>query len=119
MAQTASIEKGIEHRRETRVKLDCAVSVFDRETSDYIGLMVNVSSQGLMITSSKELKMDHVYQFALTKHPEHRQVSAMPVFIARSVWSSPVGEHFFNTGFEMLDSTFAARELMGVAGWIE
>lgn len=119
MTQTASIEKGFEHRREPRVKLDCAVSVFDRETSDYVGLMVNVSSQGVMITSSKELKLDQVFQFALTKHPEHRQVAAMPVFIARSVWSKPVGEHFFNTGFEMLDSTIASRELMGISGWIE
>lgn len=114
-----AVDMGAENRREPRVQLDVAVSVFDRESGEYVGLMVNVSSQGVMITSSKELKVDQVFQFALTKHPEQKQVSIMPVFIAKSVWSSSAGERFFNTGFEMMDSTIAARELMGISSWID
>lgn len=80
------------------------LEVLDADTEQLVGHLVNITTQGLMITSEKPLEIDSDYRLKILFPSEIKGVHEL-ISAGRSIWCEEDEEtpSFFNTGFQLKD----------------
>ncbi len=103
-----------ERRNYIRKSLSSTVSVFDRNTNEYIGLVADWSKDGLLITSSvNPISVGSIFQYMLlSQSPNHSDTTDRAVIEAESVWCEQSSPSFYGTGFRITTISAEAKQLL-------
>lgn len=88
-----------DQRECNRKNLMYYVSVYELDSNEYVGLMVDISKKGMLLTGVEQLDQGKTYKFGLVDTSEAnapKQVS----FEAKACWSRKSSPTFYDTGFE-------------------
>jgi hypothetical protein len=92
-----------ERRKVKRRHLIFYLRVFDNETEELIGYVVDITPKGVMVISEKSIEVNKTYLFRMdlpTEIGELRQLH----FKVKSAWcSNDVNTDFWDTGFQLVD----------------
>ncbi len=90
-------------RKKKRKTTYAFFGVNDKATNNFVGWVVDMTTEGLRIRSITELEVDSCFRFKMDlpfEINESREIN----FDAKSVWSKKVNDkNEFNTGFELLN----------------
>jgi len=101
-----------EKRTISRRNLMSYVSVYELEACEYVGLIVDLSSTGMLLTSVEALSPGKLYQFGLVDTLEPNAPDQI-MFEGRARWCKKASSVFFDTGFEFVELTKPAKERLG------
>ena len=92
-----------ERRSILRKAIHSTVSVFDRNTNEYVGLLADYSSEGVMVTTSvNPIELGRTYQFmVLVQSSRGADSTDRGDFNATSMWSERTSPSFYGTGFRL------------------
>jgi hypothetical protein len=77
--------------------------VFDANSHQYLGRLVDLTAQGLMLLSEIPLPTDTAFRLKIELSETFTDKTAV-VFGARSLWCQPdIDPEFYNTGFQLTD----------------
>lgn len=77
--------------------------VWDLQTNELLGHIVDITTDGVMLISEKEIAVDKRYDLEIRWHNPEDEFQKIR-FRAQSRWSSnDVNPDFYDTGFELLD----------------
>lgn len=86
--------------------------VFDRNTGEKLGHVVDVTPEGMMLVSEQVIPTDVDFQLKMSL-PDEGDKSKSHEFEARSMWSSnDVNPQFYDTGFRVIRATEEHLDLM-------
>lgn len=93
----------VNRRRNTRKRPSYYMEVLDERTGFSAGALVNLSTDGLQVSSHKPIETDSYFQFGLTisdalAGEHHISVDARSVWCQRNLHTNE-----FDTGFEMVN----------------
>ncbi len=106
-----------EHRRSKRRHPDRQVQVFNTLTGEPIGQIGNLSSDGMMLIASREIRADALYQFSFPLHNSQ----GGPIEIETGMheqWSEPAstpGQYW--AGFRIISISADDQEMLNE--WVE
>ena len=91
-------------RRTIRKKPDTVIQVVDRSLSRQLGMIVNLTHEGLLLLSQEALSVHRIFELELV-FPGGEQAPSGIYFGAESVWSdqSGVNTNYHWTGFSIID----------------
>ncbi|MDM8552747.1 PilZ domain-containing protein [Desulfobacterales bacterium HSG2] len=90
-------------RRLKRKQLIYYLSVFDMDANKRIGQLVNITTEGLMLTSEKPIKVNSAFQLKMDL-PEEIKGQKQITFDARSMWCRKgVNPDFYDIGFQLVN----------------
>lgn len=93
----------LEQRKYKRLHLIYYLRIFDRETNQLIGNLVDLSEEGLMIISDKACDLGETYKLRMILPEEIKGKSFIDID-AESVWCKPASNPIFHeTGFKMVN----------------
>jgi len=98
-----------EQRQFARKTLSCTVSVFDHHSNEYIGLMVDYSRGGVMISSPGPLPVEQEFTFKMVDIEPRQNVKRSGSFVATSVWTDKINSTMYGTGFRISDVSQEAQ----------
>jgi hypothetical protein len=87
-----------EQRHSGRAMLGKSVSVFHQQDKEYVGLLLNCSEEGLMISSYEAIKPGTRLRLELVDIPPHLDVHRKGVCTAEVVWSKQITPSLYGTG---------------------
>jgi hypothetical protein len=100
---------GIDERNQERWLLIHALRVFNAETNDILGHLVNVTTEGIQLISESPLEIDKEYQLKMAVPVDQEKTTHIELD-ARSVWTKTDEDpHFHKTGFQF---TYCSEESM-------
>ena len=86
--------------------------VFDRETGEKLGHVVDISAEGMMLVSESAIDVDRDYKLQM-RLPDEEDRPTTHDFEGRTVWSSnDVNPAFFDTGFQVIQASEEHIELV-------
>lgn len=88
----------LEQRHNGRVELHKSVSVFQEQGKEYIGLLLNCSDTGMMISSYEAIAPGTRLQLELVDIPPHLDIHRKGVCTAEVVWSKLITPSLYGTG---------------------
>ncbi len=92
-----------EKRRLKRKHLIYYLSVFDRNTAERIGQLVNITTEGIMLTTEEPMESGLIFQMKMVLPEEIKGIEEV-TFDARSMWCrKSVNPDFYDIGFQLLD----------------
>ncbi len=92
-----------EKRRVKRRHLIYYLRVFEKNTDQPIGHMVDISTEGMMLISEDPIKTDHVFELRMVL-PVEIEGSREIIFFAKSKWcGEDENPDFYNTGFQLIN----------------
>jgi len=101
-----------EKRRQKRTQLLYYLSVNDRSTSQEVGRVIDITTEGIRLISEATIPKNRIFNLILTL-PEVISGKSTVEFDAKSIQSHPVkNSDFFDTGFQMLDITEADQNIL-------
>lgn len=100
----------IENRRYTRTVLKHHPDVVDRLSNFAIGVIVDISKEGVRIASGKGFKRDMVLQLELP-NPDKKNPQQLS-FDARTCWCSKCDDGFFEAGFQIFNVSAEAQRIL-------
>lgn len=103
-----------DRRNYVRKSLSSTVSVFDRKTNEYIGLVADWSEDGLLVTSSvMPIAVGTVYQYMLlAQSPGDSGEGKRGNVDAESVWCERSSPSFYGTGYRLINISPEARRVL-------
>lgn len=101
--------KVIDKRGESRKNLLYYVNVYDQVTAEYVGLILDVSEGGILVSGVMPLKQGKLYKFGLVDTTDVSAPSQIG-FEARACWCRKCGENFYDTGFSFTNLPEFTRE---------
>lgn len=103
-----------ERRNYVRKSLSSTVSVFDRKTNEYIGLVADWSDDGILVTSSvKPIDVGGVYEYMLlAQSPNGYDGTDRGQVDAESMWCERTSPSFYGTGFRLKTISPEARVVL-------
>jgi len=103
-----------DRRNYLRKSLSSTVSVFDRKTNEYIGLVADWSEGGLLVTSSvTPIRVGDSYQYILlAQSPGGCGENSRGYLDVESVWCERSSPSFYGTGFRLLNISPQARQVL-------
>lgn len=91
-----------EKRSYIRKSLHSTVTVFDRDTKEYIGLLADYSDDGVLVTSSiKPIPVGRTFHYMLLIPSDRAGGSARTELNVTSIWCDCANESFYGTGFKL------------------
>jgi hypothetical protein len=94
-----------EHRKQPRKIASETLEVFDQLTDSFLGTVVNISSDGLMLLSSESLTTGSIYQLDLRLSRLVRNQSNISLG-AEVIWSSEATQGgSYWSGFHIIDAS--------------
>ena len=88
-----------EQRKHDRKYLIYYLRVFDRNTEELLGNLVDITTEGLMLISESPIETDMIFELKMDL-PEEIRGSRQIVFDAQSRWcKNDVNPDFYDTGF--------------------
>ncbi len=101
-----------EKRRLKRKQLIYYLNVFDRNSGERVGQLVNITTEGLMLTSEAPVKTNTVFQLRLVL-PEEIKGREQITFDARSMWcTKSVNPEFYDIGFQLVNISQEAAQII-------
>jgi PilZ domain len=96
--------RAVEKKRNSRKNCRVFLEVSDADTGQLVGHLVNITTDGLMVTSEKPLEIDNDFHLKILFPQEIKGVQEF-VTNGTSVWCEEDEEtpSFFNTGFQLKD----------------
>ncbi len=94
-----------DNRMHPRWVLKSSVSVFEQQSKEYLGLLVDCSEQGLMISTYDQLSPGTRLQLDLVDIPpniDHRRTGQC---VAEVVWSDKITPSLYGNGFRIMEAT--------------
>jgi len=92
-----------ERRKLKRKHLRHHLMIFDRNTDELTGYLVDLTTEGIMLTSKSPVKLGATFNLRMAL-PDKIRGSWQFTFDARSVWSRKDAiTGFYKTGFRVLD----------------
>ena len=92
-----------ENRTLERWRLIYYLRVFDQKDGSLLGHVVDVSRDGLMLISNRQLEPEQEYTITMEVPVDSGEPESIEM-MARSVWSKPdINPDFFDTGFELIN----------------
>ena len=92
-----------EQRRHKRNYLIYYLRVFDRNTDELLGHLVDITTEGLMLVSEKPIEANKVFQLKMDLPEEIRGSKQIP-FDAESKWcKNDINPDFYDTGFLLIN----------------
>ncbi len=101
----------INNRRYTRTTLNHYLDVVDRRRNYAIGVIVDVSKEGVRIASGKRMKRDLVLQLELPDR-EGKKNQHQITFDAKSCWCSKSSDGLFEAGFQIFNVSAEAQRVL-------
>lgn len=98
-------------RQFLRKALDSTVSVFETESHEYVGLLVDCSEAGCMISSASPLATDIEYHFTIVDLPVNISSKRSGVLTLKAVWSDQITNTMYGTGCELINSSDKAKQM--------
>lgn len=91
-------------RRTTRKKPDTPIQAVDRNSTRQLGMIVNLTHEGLLLLSQEALPVHQIYELELLLEG-NEPASPDICFGAETVWSDRSGMHanYHWTGFSIID----------------
>jgi len=97
-----------EQRQFVRKALHCTVSVFT-EDGNNVGIVVEYSEHGLMISSSLPIDIDKEYQFTIIDIPNNIGQKRSGSLVVQSKWCDKISNTQYGTGFQIINSDDKAQ----------
>lgn len=92
-----------ERRRLKRRHLSYSLRVFDRNTDELFGHLVDITSEGVMFISENPIEEEVTFHLKMTLPPEFSGGNQLE-FSARCMWCrKDVNPDFYATGFQLID----------------
>ena len=101
----------INNRRYSRTILNHHLDVIDRSSSFAIGVIVDVSKEGVRIASGKRMKRNMILQLELPEREGKKNYHQI-TFDAKSCWSTKCADGFFESGFQIYNVSHEAQRLL-------
>ena len=101
-----------DRRRHPRVPAPFEINVFDKNTGEHIGRLVNLSLEGIMLVGGKPTTINCVYECRMTL-PVSIYGKNEIAFDAVCLWSSKIKDsERYQGGFSIKNAPIELRELM-------
>lgn len=112
MVAQLKIENEAERRQRERRELVYYLRLFDHDTKEFQGYVVDLSETGVMVTCDKPFDSDHVYHFDLDPNIDI-ELNTEYTFEARLVWLKSLGgECSYDAGFCIQNLPPETRQLL-------
>jgi hypothetical protein len=99
-------------RKFPRMPLKVYLKLFDQKTGELIGYLVDVNSQGLLVTSEASIETNVMFRLRL-ELPTEIEGSLSFLFSATTIWSEKDRETtFYNTGFRLENVTDKDKKII-------
>jgi hypothetical protein len=108
----------LEHRRSRRKRVQTAIKVFDAITDQAIGHVGNLSADGMLLVSSRELPDDALFQLTFTLPGRAAEQPRRVEIGVHEQWGEPAsfpGQYW--VGFRIID--IAAEDHKALTAWVE
>jgi len=102
-------------RRFIRTQLPHYIDVFDRTSDVAVGMIVDISAEGIRINTGKSIGVNTIFHLEL-HHAPNRSSDQQLVFDARSRWVRNCSDGFYEAGCELFNVSPAARQLLSSYG---
>lgn len=94
-----------ENRMHPRWVLKSSVSVFQQQSKEYLGLLVDCSEQGLMISTYDQLSPGTRLQLDLVDIPPNIDDRRTGQCVAEVVWCDKITPSLYGNGFRIMEAT--------------
>jgi len=101
----------INNRRYTRTELNHHLDVIDRRRNYAIGVIVDISKEGVRIASGKRMNRDLILQLELPER-EGKKNQHKVTFDAKSCWCTKSKDGFFEAGFQIFNLSADAQRVL-------
>lgn len=101
-----------EKRIISRKNLMSYVSIYELDTCEYVGLIVDLSQGGMLLTSVEALNPGKLYRFGLIDTLEPNAPDQI-AFEGKARWCKKSSSVFYDAGFEFINLTNTAKEKFG------
>lgn len=102
-----------ERRRYVRKSLHSNVSVFDRKTHQYVGLLADYSTGGFMVTSTiRSVDIGQHCEFMLLVQSPHEACAARVAVDADCAWCEQTSPSFFGIGLRVGELSEEAKQVL-------
>ena len=101
-----------DQRIHPRTILSSTVSVFDKNTSEYIGLLVDVSDEGVMLSSYLPLTEHSQIEVDIVEIPKGDGSRRTGTIKLEVVWSHSISSSMHGNGCRIIDMNAATRSMM-------
>lgn len=98
-----------DERRRVRKTLNYFVDVFDFATNKKVGLMVDLSDDGMMLASQEPIQVDREFTFNIVDNRAPDADAEKQPFTAKSIWCRQAGDDGYDVGFELVEVSSAAK----------
>lgn len=100
-----------DQRQFVRKSLHTMVSVFDTDTSQFLGVLVDYSTTGLMISSYQPLNSQNRYRFTIVDLPNNIGRKRTGHIEVESVWCDQINQTMFGSGYKLVEADDAATAM--------
>jgi len=109
-----TVEAISDRRGYVRKSLHSTVSVFDRVTDEYIGLVADFSQDGIMVTSStRPIQVGETFEYMLlVQSGSGTDLTKRADFDAESMWCERTSPSFYGTGFQIGETNEQALSVL-------
>lgn len=90
-------------RMQPRWALKSSVSVFEQHSKEYLGLLVDCSEQGLMISTYDSLKPGTRFSLELVDIPDNVSDRRSGQCVAEVVWCDRITPSLYGNGFRIME----------------
>lgn len=97
--------EGAEKRMHPRWHLKSSVSVFEKHSKNYLGLLVDCSEQGLMISTYDSLATGTLFELDLVDIPANVSDRRTGSCVAEVVWCDKITPSLYGSGLRILEHT--------------
>jgi len=101
-----------DRRKHPRVPAPFEINVFDKNTGEYIGRLINLSREGIMLIGGKPMEINCIYECRMTL-PVSIYGKNEITFDAVCLWSDKIKDSArYQGGFSIKNAPIELRELM-------
>ena len=96
-------------RTEPRRNLLYYVNVYEHDTSEYVGLMLDISNSGILLSGVEPLTQGQLYTFGLVDTSDASSPNQIG-FEAKACWCRKSSDDFYDTGLSFTGLSDVTRE---------
>ncbi|MEH6344970.1 MAG: PilZ domain-containing protein [Bermanella sp.] len=100
-----------EQRQFVRKALHCTVSVFNKDAQN-VGILVDYSDQGIMISSSLPIEINKEWHFTIIDIPNNIGQKRSGSLVVQSKWCDKISNTQYGTGFQLIKSDDKAQVML-------
>ena len=100
-----------DQRQFIRKSLHTMVSVFDTESGKFLGVLVDYSESGIMISTYQPLHPNQQYRFTIVDLPNNIGRKRTGHIQVESAWSAQLNTTMFGSGYRLIQSDESANAM--------